>query len=278
MYTRVLAAVNEHVNSEIAARYAKQLAKAAGARLLLCAIEEPDHPEKDFELAREAVRRIQHAARENGVETEALFDRGDPVKRVRELVTRQGIDIVIAATRHEDVKHRFYTGPTVARRLLRTLPCSVALVRVVHLGRTHPREVLVPLKGHINHIPERAYFTAMLARAFDSSVHLFHVTQPLKRFFHGETHLSPLEWEGRLPPDIARYVEHLDHYRVAHEKRLAPGKTGRSITIEAASRRRDLIIMGAGKRGLFDSLLKGDPVEYVLRETPCNLIILKPGK
>ncbi|HWR72278.1 MAG TPA: universal stress protein [Nitrospirota bacterium] len=278
MYTRVLAAVNEHVNSEVAARYAKQLAKAAGAKLFLCAIAEPGHPEKDFELAREAVRRVQHAARENGVETEALFDRGDPVERIREFASRQGIDIVIAATRHEDVKHRFYAGPTVARRLLHAVPCSVALVRVVHLGRTHPREVLVPLKGHIDHIPERAYFTAMLARTFDSTVHLFHATQPLKRFFHGEIHLTPLEWEGRLPPDIARFVEHLDHYRVAHEKRLAPGMTGRSITIEAASRRRDLIIMGAGTRSLVDYLVKGNPVEYVLRETPCNLIILKPGK
>lgn len=50
----------------------------------------------------------------------------------------------------------------------------------------------------------------------------------------------------------------------------------RSITIEAASKRHDLIIMGASERSLPASILKGNPVEDVLRETHCNLIILKP--
>lgn len=278
MYTTVLAAVNEHVNSEVAARYAKQLAKAAGARLVLCSIAEEDHREKDFELAREAARRVQHAARELGMEAETVFDAGDPVERIRRIVRSRGADLVFTATRHEDVRRRFYAGRTIARRLLHALPCSVALVRVVHLGRIHPREVLVPLKERIDHVPERAYFTAMLARAFESKVNLFHVTKPVTRFFHGEKHLTPVEWEEKLPPDIGRFIGHLDAYGVEHERRLAPGITGRSIAIEAASKRRDLIIMGASARRLVDYVLRGNPVEYVLRETPCNLIILKPGK
>lgn len=277
MYTRVLAAVNEHVNSEVAARYAKQLAKAAGAKLLLCAVAEGGHPEKDFELAREAVRRVQHAAHESGVESETVFERGDPVGRIREIVIRHGIDILLASTRHEDVKRRFYAGPTVARRLLHTAPCSVALVRVVHMGRIHPHEVLVPLKERIDRVPERAYFTAMLARSFDTTVHLFHAPRPVKRFFHEAARLQPPEREADLPPDIMRFIEHLDRYKVSHEKRLVQGMTGRSIAIEAASRRRDLIIMGAPTRGYLDYLLRGSPVEYVLRETPCNLVILRPG-
>ena len=278
MYTRVLAAINEHVNSEVAARYARQLAKAAGARLFLCSIAERDHREKDFELAKEAARRVQHAARELGVETETIFDRGDPVRMIGDIVRSEHIDLVFASIRHADVKRRFYAGPTIARGLLHSLPCSVALVRIVHLGRIHPREVLVPLKERIDHVPERAYFTAMLARAFDSKVHLFHAVKPIKRFFHGEMHLTPVEWEEKLPADIARFIGHLDGYKVEHERRLAPGMTGRSIAVEAASKRRDLIIMGASSRGLIDRVLRGSPMEYVLREAPCNLIILKPGK
>lgn len=278
MYTRVLAAINEHVNSEVAARYAKQLAKVTGARLYLCSIAEKDHREKDFELAQEAARRLQRAARELGVETETIFDRGEPVRMIGDIVRSEHIDLVFASTRHADVKQRFYAGPTIARALLRALPCSMALIRIVHMGRIHPREVLVPLKEHVDHVPERAYFTAMLARAFDSRVHLFHATKPVRRFFHGEKHLTPVEWEEKLPPDIARFVGHLDGYKIEHERRLAPGVTGRSIAIEAASKRRDLIIMGASARGFIDYVLRGNPVEYVLRETPCNLIILKPGR
>ncbi len=278
MYKRILAAVNEHVNSEVAARYAKHLAKTARAKLYLCSIAERGRDEKSFELATAAAKRLQHAAKEMDLEAECVFDAGDPAEKIRDLVRSEGIDIVFAATRHEDVKRRFYAGATTARRLLHRLTCSVALVRIVHLGRIHPGELLVPLKEHIDHIPERAFFTAMMARAFDSKVHLFHAVKPIKKFFHGETHLTPVEWEEKLPADISRFIGHLDGYKVEHEKRLAPGTVGRSITIEAASKRRDLIIMGASARGPVDFLLRGNPVEDVLRETPCNLIILKPGK
>ena len=278
MYRTILAAVNEHVNSEIAARYAKQVALTAKTKLLLCSVREQGQTKRSFELAKEAAHRLQHRAREQGLEAECRFEEGDPVKRIGAIVRSDGVDLVVAATRRQDLKRRFYAGRTAARRLLHHLPCAVAVVRVVHLGRTHPSEILVPLKARIDHIPERAEFTALLARAFDAHTHLFHVTKPIVQFFHGEKHLTPLEWEAHLPPDIARFVDHLDGYGVAHEKHLAPGRTGRSIAIEAAARRRDLIVMGASERGILEHLLRGAPVEEVLRETPCNLIIFKPGK
>ncbi len=277
MYRTIVAAINEHVNSEIAGRYAKQLAHAAGARLLLCSVRQRDQTKRSFELAQEASRRLQHRARELGVEAECLFSEGDPVGRIAALVRAERADLLFVATRREDVQRRFYAGRTVARRLLHGLSCAVAVVRVVHLGRTQPTEILVPLKARIDRIPERAEFAALLAKSFSAHTHLFHVTRPLGKFFHGEKHLTPVEWEERLPADISRFVNHLDGYGVAHDKHIAPGKTGRSIAIEAASRRRDLIVMGASERNLLENVLRGAPVEELLRETPCNLIIFKPG-
>jgi nucleotide-binding universal stress UspA family protein len=37
-----------------------------------------------------------------------------------------------------------------------------------------------------------------------------------------------------------------------------------------------MVIMGASERSLLSSLIQGSPVERVLRETTCDLIILKP--
>jgi nucleotide-binding universal stress UspA family protein len=270
--------VNEHVNSEVAARYAMHLARAAGAKLFLYSVRQPGQTEAAFELARDAAKRLQHRAREIDIDAECLFEAGDPVEKIRAIVLAEGIDLVFTATRREDVKHRIIRGGTTARRLLPGLPCSVALVRVVHMGRTHPREILVALKKQIDHIPERSEFTALLAKAFEARVHLFHVTRPVTKFFHGEMHLTPMEWEEKVPPDMSRFISHLDGYGVEHEKRLSPGKAGKSIAIEAASRRRDLIVMGASERGIIDQFLHRTPVEEVLRETPCNLIILKPGE
>lgn len=277
MYRKILAAVNEHVNSEIAARYALHLAKQANARIYFCSIGEKGIAGKDFRTAEEAVKRLSARARELGVPSDCILQTGDPAAQLGKVAVAEDIDLVFAATRHEDVEKRFYTR-TTAKRLLLSLACSVALVRVVHLGRIHPHDILVPLKAHIDHIPDRAEFTALLARAFDAKVHLFHSNEPMRKFFQGEIHLTPVEWADKIPPDISRFISYIDRHGVEHEKRLVAGRTGRTIAIEAAARRRDLIIMGASERGPLGFLLRGNPVEEVLRETPCNLIIFKPRR
>jgi nucleotide-binding universal stress UspA family protein len=115
-----------------------------------------------------------------------------------------------------------------------------------------------------------------MAKAFGSKVFVFHTPKPIAKFFHGEIHLTPPEWEERISQDISHFMEYLKQHDIEHEGRLLPGKTARNITIEAFAKRHDLIIMGASERSLWASLLKGNPVEVVLRETPCDLIILKP--
>ncbi len=275
MYKKILAAVNEHLNSEVSARYAIELSRITGSKMYLCYIAEKGASEKDLKVAEDAAKRLFLKAKDMGIKIESIFDFGDPVDKIRKLVDAEGINIVFAATRREDVEKRFYSG-TVARRLSLNLPCSVVLVRVVHMGRIHPGKILVPLKGRIDHIKERAYFTAKMAEAFGSKVFVFHAIKPITKFFHGEVHLTPIEWEKRLPADISFFMDYLLKYGVIYERKLSPGIPARSITIEATAKRHDLIIMGASERSLLSSLFKGNPVEDVLRETPCDLIILKP--
>ena len=154
----------------------------------------------------------------------------------------------------------------------------MAVVRVVHTGRIRPREILVPLKARIDRVEERAYFTAKIAQAFGSKVFIFHSPEAVSKFFHGEIHLTPLEWEEKLPKGISDFMEHMKRYRIAHAGRSVPGGIGRMITIEAFSKRHDLIIMGASQRSMLSSILRGNPVEEVLRNTPCDLVILKPRR
>ncbi|MFN3395178.1 MAG: universal stress protein [Thermodesulfovibrionales bacterium] len=275
MYKKILAAVNEHINSEVTARYALNLAKACEAKLFLCFIAERDTPVSVIEKAEDAMKRLFIEAERLGIPVESITETGDVVREIERIVNLEKIDIVFASTRREDIEKRFYAG-TIARNLSLKLPCSVALVRVVHMGRAHPKNILVPLKARIDHIRERAYFISKMSEAFRSKVSIFHVTRPITRFFHGEIHLTPAQWERKLPEDITDLMEHLTRQGVLHDRRLIPGATAKSITVEAAAKRHDLIIMGASERSLLSSLLKGNPVEDVLRETPCDLIIHKP--
>lgn len=275
MYKKILAAVNEHINSEVTARYALNLAKACEAKLFLCFIAERDTPVSVIEKAEDAMKRLFIEAERLGIPVESITETGDVVREIERIVNLEKIDIVFASTRREDIEKRFYAG-TIARNLSLKLPCSVALVRVVHMGRALPKNILVPLKARIDHIRERAYFISKMSEAFRSKVSIFHVTRPITRFFHGEIHLTPAQWERKLPEDITDLMEHLTRQGVLHDRRLIPGATAKSITVEAAAKRHDLIIMGASERSLLSSLLKGNPVEDVLRETPCDLIIHKP--
>jgi nucleotide-binding universal stress UspA family protein len=276
MYKKILAAVNEHLNSEVSARYALHMAKRANARICFCSIAQNGLDKKSFRLAEEAVKRLSAHAREFGLKPDCILETGEPVEQIKKIVSAENIDLVFAATRREDVKQRFYAR-TTARQLSLKLPCSVALVRVVHMGRAYPKTILVPLKARIDHIAERATFTALMAAAFGAHLSLFHSAKPLMRFFHGEVHLTPPEWEAKTPKDVSLFAEQLNRYEVSLEKKLVPGIAGKSITMEAAIKRHDLIIMGASKRSLLRSFMRGNPVEQVLRDTPCNLIILKPG-
>lgn len=277
MYKRILTTVNEHLNSEVTARYAMNLARVSGARLYLCFVAEKEMTASTINRAKEAVKLIFLEAEKIGIEIEAITETGDPVRKIGELVRGERIDIVFASTRKEDIERRFFAG-TTARRLSLSLPCSMAIVRVVHTGRIRPREILVPLKARIDHVEERAYFTAGIAQAFGSEVFIFHSPEAVSKFFHGEIHLTPIEWEEKLPKDISDFMEHMKRHRIAHAGRSVPGSIGRMITIEAFSKRHDLIIMGASQRSLLSSILRGNPVEEVLRNTPCDLIILKPRR
>ena len=156
------------------------------------------------------------------------------------------------------------------------LPCSVALVRVVHPGRISPKKILVPFRGRPAHPEEKAYFVGKLAEAFDAAVTIFHAPKSMTRFFHGLTRVERPEMERHIAPDIERFITYLEGHHISLERRLGQGLPGRAITVEAALQRNDLIIMGASERGLWESLISGNPVEVVLRETPCNLIIFLP--
>ncbi len=275
MYKKILAAVNEFSNSEIAARYAITLAKSCQAKLFLVFVAGKNIERDTLKRAESALERLFIEAKNNDIEVESAVESGEPFEKIKEIVKEHDIDIVFTATRREDVKRRFFVR-TLARDLMIKLPCSVAMVRIVRMGRGYPKNILVPFRGHMRHLEERACFVAKLAQAIGSTITLFHLPPPITSFFHGEIHLKPAQREIHIPKDIEKFIECLDKYEVRHEKRTGYGVVSRAITIEAAKRRHDLIVMGASERSLLRSIIYGNPVEHVLRETPCNLIILRP--
>jgi nucleotide-binding universal stress UspA family protein len=65
---------------------------------------------------------------------------------------------------------------------------------------------------------------------------------------------------------------------IPYEIKTPTGAYATGITTEAVQKRTDLIVMGASQRSLLASIIKGNPVEDVMKSPPCNLIIFKPGR
>jgi len=277
MYKKILAAVNEFSNSEIAARYALALAKSCGAKLFLVFVAEENIHKDKLRHAEAALERLFMEAEDNGVDVQNIVESGKPLNEIAGIAKAQDVDIVFSATRREDVGKRFFVR-TLSRQLMVKLPCSTAVVRVVRMGGIHPGNILVPLSGRITGIEERAYFIAKFAEGFGSRVTLFHLHKAITDFFHGELHLKPLQREAHVPDDVEKFRQHLHHYSIPHEKRIGGGGIARAITVEAAHKRNDLIVMGASERSLLKSIMRGNPVEDVLKHTPCNLIIFRGRK
>ncbi|MGQ9687860.1 MAG: universal stress protein [Desulfobaccales bacterium] len=277
MYRHILAAVNEYSNSEVAARYAVRLAQVCQAPLSLIFVAEPGVERDLIRQAEAALERLFLEAEARGVEVESIIKSGDPYRQIAALVQEKEVSLFFAATRHEDVSRRYFVK-TLARKFMLHLPCSVALVRVVHPGRISPKKILVPCRGRPSHPKEKAFFVAKLAQAFEAAVTLFYAPEPLTGFFRGIIRLEQPEAARQIAQDIERFKNYLKEHQIVPETRQGQGPASRAITVEAALQHNDLIILGASERGLWESVLRGDPVEQVLRETPCNLIIFLPRR
>ncbi len=119
---RILAAVNEFTNSEIAARYAIALATSCKARLSFAFVAEKQIDKDALRQAEAALERLFIEAGDRGVEAESLIEKGDPVKKLLSLSERMG-PIVFNASRREDTEMRFFDH-TIARDLMIRLPRS----------------------------------------------------------------------------------------------------------------------------------------------------------
>ncbi|WP_337287122.1 universal stress protein [Candidatus Methylomirabilis sp.] len=265
---KILMMVDGSFAAEAAARYALALAKACGAEVeLLCVAV--DQSAGAMKRAEESLLRLFRQAHALGLNVRSVTEMGDPVRVMRDYVAREGITLAMASV----------TGPEVARRLLREVPCAMLLVRVVHPGRmASPHEILVPIYGgefEGGGLDAAADLLAHLGEFWHARVILFRLRQPLTRLFDrrrvGEE--TPEQAERALHPFIAA----LSRRGLAPGTRVSWGRRhGPGITAEAAARRHDLIFVGTKGPKSFLRWLGAGTVDHLVRKSPCDLMLFRP--
>jgi nucleotide-binding universal stress UspA family protein len=269
MYRRILTAVDGSLNAHAAARYAIALARACDASLLVAGVMTSPMTGKDEEPMGQSAAGLVSEAEASGVSAHLLIERGEVVKTLDLLVRSHHIDLVMTASRREDAEHRYFLR-SVPQRLMAMLPSSLIIVRVLQLGvLAHPREILVPIIGGSFNNAERVYLVSKLATHFQARVIVFHALEEPRMRGQAVPHAAGASRVGA-------FVEDLRTAGITPQVRIVTGPlVGQAIMHEAARHRHDLIIMGASQRSLFSQWRRGNPVEEVMRQTPCDLFVCR---
>jgi|GEM_PF-1264384 len=279
-YRHILMLVDGSFNAEAAGRYALLLAQACEARLLLLGVVEGTGPPSEAIGIEASLERLAGQGRERGVAVEPYLRRGEFIAVVRELTTRQGVDAVLAAARHADARRRFFVA-TAGSRLMAALDLSVIVVRVVNPGRLgRPHRFLVPLRGgDARWFPEKAYLVGRLARACQARVEILHVRRVRKRYFPWAVGLAPGTLESAADRQVGGFEDLLKTQGVTPGRRVvAAPAVAPAILTEAAAHHHDLIIAGATAQDWRARLLSESPIETLMSQTLCDLMVLRPGR
>lgn len=261
-YRRILAFINEHSGSTVSARYAMGVAASIGADLVLYStIDESTDAAVSHRVERHLFHILDDAA-VLGIPVTRISESGPIARRLPHRVKAEGADLVFyPLTPGEQY------GATLQRhtshKLLQTIEADLAVMRIMHMGKPHPRHILVPVSGVISNSEQRARFLAVLARAFHSRVTLFH------RLGVGRQ---------QVPDDFIALRNDLLRRDQPVLERSASGRIDRAITMEAVSHHNDLIVLGASERSALRRMLFGNPAGDVMHQPPCNAILFRPAR
>jgi len=265
------------LNGDWVAHYAVRFAlHAPERRLRLIHLEEPGRGEG----ARGRIARIEAECGVVGVRLDAEIHPARPgavAQQLLELAGDDPADTLLAGTRARPRNLAFLAG-TVSARLLDRATIPVVALRVVHPGILgQPHSMLLPLSGH----PAAAARVVRTLSLFGSELEVVHVLM-VKQVSH-------LRF-GMMRPSTAERLLRVGREEVARLERriqegLAPHRfemdssvvvsddPPKEILVHAGRLRSRIICLGATERSLPERVVFGNPIEQVLRETPCDVAV-----
>jgi nucleotide-binding universal stress UspA family protein len=275
-YNKILAAVDGGFTAESAAKYAILIAEQSNAKLDVIFVITKNLDEKDINLGTLSVEKLVKCAISRGIEADGQIIHGPVVETIRSIVETRNIDLVVSSTRHKDRKQRYFVR-SISQKLMRSLSCSMIVVKVAHPGKTlHIKKILVPVIIGSYHVAERAYLISKLDSK--ARIRVLRVEKISRASALLKTHNEKLSLRSMGRTLLQPLAKELANYDIPSEMHvdLAPNYA-KAVLRNAAAGHFDLIIMGATKRDIIRQIVQGNPVEDILRKTSCDVIIWHPG-
>jgi nucleotide-binding universal stress UspA family protein len=258
-YRTIIAVINEQSGSTVTARYAIALAASCKARLVLYAAHVDGTSTATLHYTERHIDHLVTAAIEHSIPVTRITEVGAITRLLPKRVLAEEADLVF----YPLLPDERYGAPLqqhVVHRLLRTIKSDLAIMRIIHMGKPHPRHILVPLGGSTSDQKQRVAFLAALGTCFHAQMTLFH---------------RSANQQPALPEDFSTMRTMLRHHHLHVLERSANGPIAKAIILEAISHHHDLIVVGASERNILRRLLFGNPAGDLMHRPPCNVILFR---
>ncbi len=206
---------------------------------------------------------------------------GKPFLEIIKIAKEKDVDLMVIGTHGRAGVDRVILG-SVAERVVRKAGCSVMVVRSKkYVGF---KRIIVPIDFSDCSRKALEHSTAT-ARAHNSKLTILHVyeesfIEPYVRAANSEEEAEEIikEIEQVNESKYDEFLNTIDLSGVEYEKLLKKGIPETEIVAIAMEQQANLIVMGTHGRSGIKHILVGSTAEEVVRNVPCDIIVVKPDK
>lgn len=230
----------------------------------------------------ELLKKLMDSAFLNMNSTKVIWTNGEPSKAIIQKCVDENIDLLIAGALEKENLLNYYIG-SVARKILRSIPCSVLIL-------TSPSVNPKPIKNFcvaVDYTPEsevtikKAYEFAILEKAENFNlIREYQVPGLLMTVQDSgstqETERIRNQWQDEEVSKLKMLVNELDLNKVKVNPICLYGKQGWEANRYVHEMKSDILVISGPKKELrFIDRVFQNNVEFIFKQLPCSLLVIK---
>jgi len=282
--------------SNYAVRFGIALARELGVRLYACHVVDlsslsmyregfSDPLEQERRIFNYAHKRLQELMGDEPIDWEPLISVGHAADEIAREAEERKVDLVVSATHGRSGLKRLVLG-SVTKRLMRTLPCPLFVVRCLNPDHPAPTSEDIRFKKILVGCDFSPYSTLAihyglsLGQEFQSEVDLVHVIEPAayKDLLRPETEpKEKFQQDQReaLSEELTEMIPEEAYNWCTPKTLLLAGQPHEELTKYAVVHNVDLIVLGVRGYSLVETLFVGSTTDRVVRQALCPVLSVR---
>ncbi|HLT74192.1 MAG TPA: universal stress protein [Ohtaekwangia sp.] len=214
-----------------------------------------------------------------------FWEKGNTTERILARCRKENVDLLIAGALKKEKLLQYYLG-SIGRAILRRADCSVLTLIAPSPNPVPFHNILVNAENS-NYVREALDTTLEIARS--EKANWLHVVRTIKMYglaMSAAAKATEEEYERFRQSLVQQEIENVERLLGPMPEagpkiniKIVSGKSGFALSKFAAQKNIQLLVVGAPPRrfSILDRMFPHD-VEYLLKDMPCNLLIINPRK